>query len=98
MQVKKGALILSTANKGKPFYVGNKIDETDQRLMSMKPTDEIPRLPRLLDQHFHQFKAAELQTWLLFCCILALTGILPDRFLNHLACRRCLFFTERYTD
>ena len=79
------SLLLSSSGKDEPFYVGNRITEIDCRLLAMKPTDDIIRLPRALNDHFHQYKAAELQTWLLFYSIPSLSGILPERYLNHLA-------------
>ena len=63
---KKVLTLLLSSDKEQPFHVGNKITEIDRRLLAMKPNDEILRLPRALNDHFHQYKAAELQNWLLY--------------------------------
>ena len=77
------------------------INACDRRLLSIKVTDTMSRVPHTLQdfghwkgimlyhiiQHFNNFylAGAELRNWLLFFSIPVLKGILPPNFLNHLA-------------
>ncbi len=80
------SLFLSPDGRKKPYFVGHKIKELDQRLVNMKPTDQVQRLPRPLEKDLHHLKASELQLWLLFYSIPSLCGILDEKYLDHLAC------------
>lgn len=75
----------SATESSKPYFVGKHLQRINNNLMNMKPPDFIERLPRDLEKNYSHFKATELQTWLLFYCIPCLSGILPDRYLKHVA-------------
>lgn len=74
------------SESGKDYFIGKHIKLVSKRLQNIKPPQSIERLPRDLEKHFLSLKATELQVWLLFYAIPSLSGILPDRYLEHFAC------------
>ena len=66
------------------FSIRSKMKEVDERLMNIKPTDDVGRLPRTLFK-YSKYKASEKQNMLLFYILSCLKGILPDEYLDHLA-------------
>ena len=78
-------LWFSATNIKKPFFIGNKLKILSKRLQSMRPPDYIERLPRDLEKHYHHFKAAEYEAFLLYYGISCLQGYLPDPYLKHFA-------------
>jgi hypothetical protein len=77
-------LWLDRTNRGKPFLIGDKIGECDARLLSIKVTDEMSRVPKSLTD-FGRWKGAELRNWLLFYSLPVLRGVLAAEYLGHLA-------------
>jgi hypothetical protein len=77
-------LWLDKANKGKPFFIGNKKQHCDERLLGIQVTDSMSRIPRTLEEFTH-WKGAELRNWLLFYSLPVLRGVLPKEYLSHLA-------------
>ena len=75
----------SPTNSKKVYFVGNKLKQISKRLMAIKPPDFIERLPRDMERHYNDLKAAEYQSWLLFYCLPCMSGILPEKYLNHIA-------------
>lgn len=75
----------SSTNSGKPYFVGKSLKTISKRLQSIKPPDYIERMPRDIEKHYNNFKATELQAWLLFYAIPCLQGILDEVYLKHLA-------------
>lgn len=59
------------------YSLGSKINEVDRRLCSLRPTLEIPRLPRSLKVRKY-WKASEWRNWLLFYSPVVLHDILPS--------------------
>ena len=76
-------LWISPTNTKQPRFIGNQIKELSKRLNQIKPPDYIERLPRDLEKHYANFKATELQTWLLFYCIPCTQGILKPQYFSH---------------
>ncbi|XP_048255342.1 uncharacterized protein LOC125381981 [Haliotis rufescens] len=75
----------SSTESRNPFFVGNKLKEISSRLQSIKPIECIERLPRDIEKHYSNFKATELQAWLLYYAVPCLLDILPDVYLKHFA-------------
>lgn len=73
---------LDSSNHDKPFYVGNKIDSIDERLVSIKPPVEISRSPRSLKDRA-KWKAIEWKYFLLFYSLHCVAGILPRNYVKH---------------
>ena len=55
----------------------------DKRLKNIFPTLDIKRLPRSVSEHLKYWKANELRSFLLFCGVPCLYGILPSEYLEH---------------
>lgn len=74
---------LSPTESKTPYFVGLKI--ISKRMTGIQPPQYMERLPRDLNKHYNNFKATELQAWVLYYAVLCLQGILPDIFLEHFA-------------
>ena len=74
---------MSVGNTSKPYSVRKSIKEIDERLIKIKPTDEVPRMPRKLEKHLQHLKANELQMWLLYYSVPSLLGYLDPVYLDH---------------
>ena len=74
----------SPSHTGKEYFCGNCIVDISERLQNICPPDYIERLPRDLQKHYGNFKATELQTWLLFFSVPCMKGFLSDRYFSHL--------------
>lgn len=85
-------LWFSSSYADQPFFVGRSIKQIDKHLKKMKPTDDISRLPRKIENNMHHYKASELQMWLLFYSVPCLVDIMPHAYLNHY----CLFVEGIY--
>ena len=71
---------------GEKFYVGSRaaVRVIDQRLLSMKPPTCIANVPKSIEERKNS-KASHWLIWLLFGSIPCLQGLLPAKYLNHLA-------------
>jgi hypothetical protein len=69
----------------KAYYLGKNMRDINNRLMAMKPTDALSRLPRKVETVTH-WKASELENWLLFYAVPCLKGILPEQYFHNLCC------------
>ncbi|XP_064403498.1 uncharacterized protein LOC135348992 [Halichondria panicea] len=69
-------------NKGKPFYIGDKIEFCNKRLLGIKVPDIISRVPHTLHE-FKHWKGSQLKAWLLYFAVPVLCGVLPATFMNH---------------
>lgn len=76
-------LFLESKNHGKPFYVGTKSNEIDNRLLSIRPPSIFPRYPRSVFE-YKKFKANEWEAILLHYVYPILHGILPHKYLDHI--------------
>lgn len=65
-----------------PWYIGTRIRDIDQRLLSIQPPNIITRAPRSITTRKY-WKASEYRSWLLWYSIPVLQGILPARFHQH---------------
>jgi len=52
-------------------------------MKNIKPPEFIERLPRNIEHNYSNFKATELQSWLLYYGIPCLSGLLEDVYFNH---------------
>ena len=62
------------------FSISSKVDTIDFRLSQILPTSEIKRLPRSIADHLKYWKASELRSFLLYCRLPTLYGLLPDNY------------------
>ena len=76
-------LWFSSSYADKPYFLGRCIKHVDKSLKKMKPTDDISRLPRKIENNIHHYKASELQMWLLFYAVPCLIDIMPSEYMNH---------------
>lgn len=75
----------SSTESKREYFVGNNLKKISLRFKSMQPPECMERLPRDLEKNYRNFKATELQAWLLYYALPCLMGILPDKYLQHLA-------------
>ena len=78
-------LWFSKEHSSAPFSISNHIKEVDQRLEQIKYPNDISRCPRALESNFKYYKGSELRSFLLFCGLPVLFGILPDNYFQHFA-------------
>lgn len=71
---------------GEPYYVGssNCIRIINERLKSIVCPSVVTRLPRSIDER-RLWKASEWRSWLIWYCLICFKGILPQKYLLHLA-------------
>lgn len=86
MGVTKKLLYLwfSPTSSGQQYFVGNHLKKISARLYNIQPPDYVERLPRDIEKHYSNFKATELQTWLLFYSIPCMKDILAEEYHSHL--------------
>ncbi|KAK3931225.1 LOW QUALITY PROTEIN: Transposable element P transposase [Frankliniella fusca] len=77
-------LWLNRKYSGRPFNVYGRFAEVDRRLLSITPTDNVPRNPRSLLER-SDYRGHEWFSWVVFYSIPVLTKILPNHFLSHWA-------------
>jgi hypothetical protein len=79
------------------YYIGTYIDEIDLILLSAKPTNEIPRVPRSITLRA-LFKASENREFVLFYSPVVFENLLPPLYFRHwllfVNSMRMLFVTE----
>ena len=75
----------SPTSTTQPYFIGSKLPLISKVLKQVKPAYFIERLARDLEKHYHNFKAAELQSWLLFYWLPCLEGILPAEYFELFA-------------
>ena len=75
-------LQLSEGNKDKDFYIGSTKTCLSHKLLSIKPSDIVGRLPRSLD-HLKHWKATEFKNWLLHYSVAVLCPALNPLYLFH---------------
>lgn len=73
----------SPTESGKDYFIGKHLKGISCCLQKIKPPHYIERLPRDIEKHYANYKATELQAWLLFYCIPCVQGILPAKYLDH---------------
>ncbi|XP_062514525.1 uncharacterized protein LOC134190118 [Corticium candelabrum] len=66
-----------SSNRGNPFYIGDKVQQLDSRLLKIIIPDFFSRKPRSLAEH-KSWKANELRSWLLYYSLPILQGVLAD--------------------
>ncbi|KAK5647999.1 hypothetical protein RI129_002891 [Pyrocoelia pectoralis] len=68
------------------YYIGvpTTIKKINKRLLSIKPTQNIHRLPRTFNEK-SKWKASEWKSWCLYYALPCLSGILGTTYLNHFA-------------
>ena len=65
------------------YKITSRISEVDARLASIKPPNNISRVPRSIENHRKYFKASELRSFLLFYGPAVLYNILPKPYYEH---------------
>lgn len=70
------------SNNGRPYFIGNEVDEVDMRIMILHATREITRNPAPVSKRTF-WKAAEYKNFLLYYSPFVLRNILPDRYFRH---------------
>lgn len=65
------------------YKITSRISEVDARLASIKPPNNISRIPRSIENHRKYFKASELRSFLLFYGPAVLYNILPKPYYEH---------------
>ncbi|XP_043205523.1 uncharacterized protein LOC122372406 [Amphibalanus amphitrite] len=65
-----------------PFSIRSSLREADDRLMAVRPPQDLSRTPRTLRDSAH-WKASECRNWLLYYSVPVLFGLLAPRFLDH---------------
>lgn len=74
---------ISPSNREEPFYIGNRLEEINQRVLSVKlPHSEQSRMPRPITLNLKHFKAHDYKLFLLYFSIV-MRGILPERYFLH---------------
>ncbi|XP_028519461.1 uncharacterized protein LOC114576631 [Exaiptasia diaphana] len=76
------SLWFDPVHNNEDFSISSKLDEVDERLLSIKPPASITRCPRSLSDRKH-WKASELRSFLLFYSVPCLLNILPKLYLEH---------------
>ena len=77
-------LWFSSSSAKEPYHLGKKIQDVDVRLMKMKPTNDMTRMPRKLESNLSHLKASELQNWLLHFSVPCLDGIMELCYMENL--------------
>jgi hypothetical protein len=77
------SLWFSNTFKGKPFNFCNHVSEVDERLLSIRPTLNISRLPRSIQSDLKYWKASEYRSFLLYYGAPILKGILDSSRFAH---------------
>ncbi|KAK3098757.1 hypothetical protein FSP39_022815, partial [Pinctada imbricata] len=76
-------LWFSTDFSGERFNHYGEISKVDKRLISIKPTLDISRLPRTIENELKYWKAKEFRSFLLYYGVPVLNGIIPRQYLYH---------------
>uniref|UniRef100_A0A7M5XKP2 Uncharacterized protein n=1 Tax=Clytia hemisphaerica TaxID=252671 RepID=A0A7M5XKP2_9CNID len=76
-------LWFDSAHSKEPWYLGKDVHIIDKALLSLRPPDEVTRLPRSLVAHRNYFKANECRNWMFYYAPMILNGILPDPYFSH---------------
>lgn len=70
--------------RSEPFSLRKHMPEINQLIKSIKPPNEVQRLPRSVDD-ISLYKASEYRAWLLFYVIPILSHFLPADYIHHLS-------------
>lgn len=76
-------LFTATSNHTKPYYVGRKLEEIEQRMIDIRPPSSFPRYPGKLE-NMKKNKASDWENMLFHYLYPCFFAILPKRFLDHL--------------
>ena len=86
------SLWFSDTHKGKSFNNCDKLCDVDKRLLSIKPTLNISRLPRSIQNDLKYWKASEFRSFLLYYGAPVMSGILDtERFCHFLLFVNAIF-------
>lgn len=72
---------MDTKQHGKPYYIGRRESEIDERLKAINIPSEISRAPRSFTERSY-WKASEWRAFIFYCLVI-LHGILPPVYLKH---------------
>ena len=76
-------LWFGVSHKSKPFSYYNKVGLADERLLNIKPTSSVSRLPRSIENDLKYWKASEYRSFLLYYGAPILNGILDEDKFSH---------------
>ena len=76
-------LFFISENSNKPYSISELVSKADKRLLQIHPPLEIGRTPRSTEHHRKYWKASELRSFLLYCGIPVLFGILNANYFRH---------------
>eukprot|EP00111_Clytia_hemisphaerica_P021910 TCONS_00064415-protein len=76
-------LWFDSSNSKNPWYLGGMSNIVENRLVAIKPPDEITRLPRSIINHRGYYKANEYRNWLFFYAPIILQDVLPEPYYSH---------------
>ncbi|XP_063959922.1 uncharacterized protein LOC135155125 [Lytechinus pictus] len=66
----------------RPWYLGNRVQEFDNKLLSIKPPRELSRAPRSINTRSY-WKASEWKYFLLYYSPFVLSGLMPVPYMKH---------------
>ena len=76
-------LWFSATHKGKVFNFHNQVSKADERLLYVKPTSSVSRLPRSISKDLKYWKASEYRSFLLYYGAPILRGIIDEERFCH---------------
>ncbi|XP_071639254.1 uncharacterized protein [Temnothorax longispinosus] len=71
-----------SSNHEKDWYIGNKVDLIDEKLLRIKPPCEITRTPRSISER-NLWKASEWKHFLLYYSLICLQNVMPLQYVKH---------------
>lgn len=71
---------IDSSNHDKPWYIGNQINEVNERLQQIQPPCEITRITNYIEE---LSKAAEIKNFTIYYSAAVLVGILPQTYYKH---------------
>ncbi|XP_029176946.1 uncharacterized protein LOC114945028 [Nylanderia fulva] len=87
----------NSSNHEKNWYIGNKVDLIDEKLLQIKPPCEITRTPRSINER-NLWKASEWKNFLLYYSLICLQNVMPLQYVRHwflFICSMHIFLQEK---
>lgn len=76
-------LWFGVAQRLEPFSLYQYLDIVDARIISIKPSHLISRMPRSISEHIKFWKASELRSWFFYYSLPCVADIMPPKYLYH---------------
>lgn len=90
----------NSSNHLKDWYIGNKVNLIDEKLLQIKPPCEITRTPRSINER-NLWKASEWKHFLLYYFLTCLQNVMPLQYVKHwflFICSMHIFLQEKISD